>query len=37
MTIQEEAKIPASLDYAQSEAYYAPIDAKSRRITYPRI
>ena len=28
MTIQEEAKIPASLDYAQSEAYYAPIDAK---------
>lgn len=28
MTIEEEAKIPASLDYAQSEAYYAPIDAK---------
>ena len=28
MTIEEEAKIPASLDYAQSEAYYTPIDAK---------
>ena len=28
MTIEEEAKIPASLDDAQSEAYYAPIDAK---------
>ena len=28
MTIEEEAKIPASLDYAQSESYYAPIDGK---------
>ncbi len=28
MTIEEEAKIPASLEYAQSEYYYAPIDGK---------
>ena len=28
MTIEEEAKIPASLDYAQSQSYYAPISGK---------
>lgn len=28
MTIEEEAKIPASLDYAQSQSYYAPVSGK---------
>lgn len=28
MTIEEEAKIPANLDYAQSQSYYAPVSGK---------